>query len=172
MTAALMLEPAQDTARFRAAMASFPSGVTIVTTGVEGRLSGTTVSAFSSLSLSPPLVLVCLARSSRTLGTVIASGRFCVNILGAGQEDLAYAFARSGTEAQAAARFDGVAFDLAPDGSPVLRNCAATLQCRLGERLPGGDHDILIGRPEQIRVDPDLAPLVHGRGRLSHLPPA
>jgi 3-hydroxy-9,10-secoandrosta-1,3,5(10)-triene-9,17-dione monooxygenase reductase component len=170
MTAILSPDAPVDAARFRAAMASFPSGVTVITTCVHGQLHGTTVSAFTSLSLSPPLVLVCLASSSRTLSAVLKSGRFCVNILGAGQEDLAYGFGRSGTEADA--RFNGVAFDQGPDGTPVLRHCVAALQCRLHDHLPGGDHTILIGHPEHIQVDPNLAPLVYGRGRLSHLPPA
>ncbi|WP_307364864.1 flavin reductase family protein [Brevundimonas sp. SORGH_AS_0993] len=168
----MVLSSGVETADFRAALASFPAGVTIITTNVEGRLSGTTVSAFSSLSLTPPLVLACLARTSRTLTAVIESGHFCVNILGAGQEDLAYGFARSGTAAEAASRFEGVAFDLGLAGVPVLRHCAATLQCRLHERVAGGDHDILIGRPEHIASNPSVPPLVHGRGRISHLPPA
>lgn len=167
MTVAMPL--AQDTTDFRAAMASFPAGVTVITTSVEGRHSGTTVSAFSSLSLSPPLILVCLGSTSRTLDAVLKSRQFCVNILGAGQESLAYNFARS--VGQAEARFHDVAFDFSPAGLPVLRGCAATLECRLSERLPGGDHDILIGRPQHIFVDLDRAPLVYGRGRMSHLPP-
>jgi flavin reductase (DIM6/NTAB) family NADH-FMN oxidoreductase RutF len=154
---------AVDPALFRGAMASFPAGVTIITTAVDGRPCGTTVSAFSSLSLDPPLVLVCLARTSRTLEDVRRSGSFCVNILAEGQEALAYAFARAGAND----RFDEADFASGVEGDPVLAGCAATVECRVHETFAGGDHDILVGAPLRISVDPAVAPLVHARGRLS-----
>lgn len=161
---ALDLAPAAvDPALFRGAMASFPAGVTIVTTAVDDQPCGTTVSAFSSLSLDPPLVLVCLAKTSRTLQDVRRTGRFCVNILAEGQEALAYAFAKSGAND----RFDSAAFRPGVVGDPVLAGCAATVECTLQESFAGGDHDILVGRPRHIAVDPSAAPLVHARGRLT-----
>jgi len=165
-TSVLERSPAVDPALFRGAMASFPAGVTIVTTALDGRPCGTTVSAFSSLSLDPPLVLVCLAKTSRTLQDVGVTGRFCVNILAAGQEALAYAFAKSGAND----RFDQTDFVPGLEGDPVLADCAATVECVVHETFAGGDHDILIGRPVRISVDPAAAPLVHTRGRLSAAP--
>lgn len=166
-TSVLERAPAVDPALFRGAMASFPTGVTIITTTVDGKPSGTTVSAFSSLSLDPPLVLVCLARTSRTLQDVARTGRFCVNILAEGQEALAYAFAKSGAND----RFDQTDFTPGVEGDPVLAGCAATVECRVHETFAGGDHDILVGAPIRISVNPTAAPLVHARGRLSAVPP-
>jgi 3-hydroxy-9,10-secoandrosta-1,3,5(10)-triene-9,17-dione monooxygenase reductase component len=163
MSTADVVDTAIDPGQFRGAMASFPAGVTIITTEVEGKPCGTTVSAFSSLSLDPPLVLVCLAKTSRTLQEVRRSGRFCVNILAAGQEDMAYAFAKSGAND----RFDTTDYASGVIGDPVLAGCAATVECSLHESFAGGDHDILVGRPQRIAVDPAAAPLVHARGRLS-----
>lgn len=157
---------AVDPGLFRGAMASFPAGVTIVTTAVDGKPSGTTVSAFSSLSLDPPLVLVCLAKTSRTLQDIARTGRFCVNILAEGQEALAYAFAKSGAND----RFDQTNFAPGLEGDPVLAGCAATVECRIHEIFAGGDHEILVGQPIHISVDPVAPPLVHARGRLSAVP--
>ena len=85
-----------EPADFRKAMGSFAAGVTVVTGCHEGRLVGTTVSAFSSVSMDPPLVMVCLKRDSRTLAALSQTKAFCVNILAQEQGDLAYRFAKSG----------------------------------------------------------------------------
>ncbi len=112
---------------FRKAMGSFAAGVTVVTVCHDGRLVGTTVSAFSSVSMDPPLVMVCLKRDSRTLAALGQAKSFCVNILASDQGDLAYRFAKSGRRRP-----------LRPDRRRVrcLRPSAAGRRGRLGRMRP------------------------------------
>jgi len=151
---------APEPADFRKAMGSFAAGVTVVTTCHEGRLVGTTVSAFSAVSLDPPLVMVCLKRDSRTLAAVGLAGVFCVNILSAEQGDLAHRFARSGADD----RFALTAVEAGACGAPVLVECSAAVECQLHAVHDGGDHEILIGRVVRVAVDEAKAPLVYVRG--------
>ena len=106
-------------------------------------------------------MLVCLDRGSNTLHAVRASDRFCVNVLAAGQEELARRFAtkQSGSE-----KLAGVPHELI-DGVPVLAGSVAWLACELERELDGGDHAILVGRPLETGVDPDAEPLVFYGGR-------
>ncbi|MGW4800687.1 flavin reductase family protein, partial [Nonomuraea sp. NPDC004297] len=106
---------ATDGEVFRTVMAQWPSGVVIVTTGADGRWHGMTASAFSSVSLRPPMVLVCLARGTRTHDLVTEHGTFAVSILGRDQEALGRRFA--GREAD---RFAGARWQSGATGSPVL----------------------------------------------------
>jgi hypothetical protein len=101
---------------FRKAMGSFAAGVTVVTVCHDGRLVGTTVSAFSSVSMDPPLVMVCLKRDSRTLAALGQAKTFCVNILASDQGDLAYRFAKSGADD----RFALTAVEAGVCGAPLL----------------------------------------------------
>ena len=95
------MSAALSTTAFREALAAYPTGVTVITAiGADGRHSGATANAVTSLSLDPPMMLACLDRGSRTLATVGESGRFGVNVLAAGQEDLATGFAGKGPEAE------------------------------------------------------------------------
>ena len=160
MSAALKEIPPPEPADFRKAMGSFAAGVTVVTTCQDGRLVGTTVSAFSALSLDPPLVLVCLKRDSRTLAAVSETGGFCVNILAADQGPMAYAFAKSGCDD----RFALTAVEAGVCGAPVLAGCAAIIECELHAAHDGGDHEILVGRVLRVAVDDSKAPLVYVRG--------
>lgn len=161
MGAALAL-PAPDTALFRKAMGGFAAGVTVVTTALDGRLSGTTVSAFSSLSMDPPLVLACLKRGSRTLAAVQGAGVFCVNILAADQGELAYAFAKSGCDE----RFALAALEPGATAAPVLAGCVAVVECALHAAHDGGDHEILVGRVASVRINESKPPLVYVRGQF------
>lgn len=152
-----------DAAGWRRAMGAFTSGVTIVASTQGGELAGTTVSAFSSLSLDPPLLLACLDRESRTLAMVRRTGLFSANILSAHQEPLARLCAARGTpnRLEAAAWRPGAA-----TGMPVLEGSAATIECRLTQCVDGGDHVILIGEGLAAHVDPEAEPLVYRQGRL------
>ncbi|MBC7669554.1 MAG: flavin reductase family protein [Gemmatimonadaceae bacterium] len=157
---ALQEIPPPELADFRKAMGSFAAGVTVVTTCQDERLVGTTVSAFSALSLNPPLVLVCLKRDSRTLAAVSATEVFCVNILAADQGPLAYAFAKFGCDD----RFALTAVEAGVCGAPVLAGCAAVIECDLHDAHDGGDHVILVGRVLRVMADETKAPLVYVRG--------
>jgi flavin reductase ActVB len=137
-----------DQGLFRQAMGRFPSGVTIVTTVDEhGRQWGFTASAFASLSLQPPRVLVCLNRAANCHESFSSADRFAVNILGAEHEELARHFATKAID-----KFGGRNFQPGDLRLPLLPDAVATLECRTADRLRGGDHTILIGEPVSIRL--------------------
>lgn len=146
-------------------MAGVPTPVSVVTTLEDGVPYGTTVSAFASLSLDPPMVLVSLDHRSGLLAVLRRSGRFGLNVLGEGQADLALAFARKGgTE-----KFTGVPWD-AEGGVPRLPGAVGFLSCEVTDLVTGGDHVIVLGGV--VRGDAvDAAPLTyHGRSYGTHLP--
>ena len=149
-------------AEFRQAMGHFATGVTVVTSiGDDGEPVGTTASAVTSLSLDPPLVLVCFDLGSLTLRAIRGHGAFVVNVLAAPQEHLSTNFARRGL----AAVWDGVRHRPGPTGSPRLDGVLAVLECTVEHSLPGGDHEIVIGRVHDVEVSYDnAAPLLYWRG--------
>lgn len=151
---------APEPADFRKAMGSFAAGVTVVTACHEGRLVGTTVSAFSSVSMDPPLVMVCLKRDSRTLVALSQAKTFCVNILAQEQGDLAYRFAKSGADD----RFALTAVEAGVCGAPLLAGCVTAIECELRDAHDGGDHEILVGRVLRVVTDEIKTPLVYVRG--------
>ncbi|MCQ8835297.1 flavin reductase family protein [Streptomyces malaysiensis] len=137
-----------DPAAFRSALAQFPSGVTIVTTrSDEGTLHGFTASSFASLSLDPPLVLVCLDRRADCFPVFMAAKHFVVNIVTDAHAELAIKFATKGENKFAYGSFE---FDEA--GHPLLSDAAAVIRCELEQAVPGGDHVILIGRVHDART--------------------
>jgi flavin reductase (DIM6/NTAB) family NADH-FMN oxidoreductase RutF len=141
---------------FRELMAGVCAPVTIVTAAADGVPYGTTVSAFASLSLRPPMVTVALDRGCRLLPRVTATGRFGVNVLGSTQDDVALEFARRG----ATDRFAGVEWHL-DHGLPRLAAAPGWLACDLSSVVPGGDHLLLLGTVTQARATA-AAPLVYG----------
>jgi flavin reductase (DIM6/NTAB) family NADH-FMN oxidoreductase RutF len=154
-----------DPLELRRLMSRWATGVAVVTSRGETRPCGATTNAMTSLSLDPLLVLVCLDRTSNTLATLRGSGRFCLNILAAGQDDLARRFA---TKAPGEEKLAGVEHELVA-GVPVLGGVLAWLVCDLEQELDGGDHAILIGRPRESGANPDATPLVFYGGRY-HAP--
>ncbi|MFG1946293.1 flavin reductase [Nonomuraea sp. NPDC048826] len=156
---------------FRAAMAQWPSGVVIVTTGAEGAWHGMTASSFASVSLSPPMVLVCLAHGSRTHRLVAEHGFFAVSVLGKDQIAIGRRFA--GQE-PAEDRFAGAPWIPGATGSPVLADAVAWLDCRVAHAYPGGDHTIFVGEVLRTATPRRVAPvLFHSRawGQLADLLP-
>src|SRR3984957_5684988 len=147
---------------FRQAMGHFATGVTVVTSiDDDGEPVGTTASAVTSLSLDPPLVLVCFDRASVTLQAIRAHGAFVVNVLAAPQQHLSANFARRGL----AAPWDGIRHRPGPTGSPRLDGVLAALECTVENRLPGGDHEIVVGRVRDVETgDESAAPLLYYRG--------
>lgn len=149
---------------FRSALRHFPAGVTIVTTrDGEGRPCGLTASAFTSVSLDPPLVLVCVDHAATAHPAVDAHGWFAVNVLGKSQEHLARRFAVSGSD-----KFAGVAFREGRAGLPILEDVVASLECRVVQRYAGGDHTIFVGQVEGVSVAGG-PPLVYFHGGYHHL---
>ncbi len=133
-----------DPATFRSVLGRFASGVTVVTVrDVQQYDHGMTASAFCSLSLEPPMVLVCIEKSA-SLHAVLATGNtaspFAVNILNSKQEELARRFAEEHPD-----RFDGVGFARGTTGAPILDDCLAVIECEVQSRHAAGDHTIVIG---------------------------
>jgi flavin reductase (DIM6/NTAB) family NADH-FMN oxidoreductase RutF len=134
----------------RDAMSRFPTGVSIVTTrDGAGALYGTTANALTSVSLDPPLLLICLAHTSRTLAALRESLAFGVNLLGAEAEQVARGFARSG----AVEAWDGVEHSAGPSGSPLFAGAHAAIECEVDAIHPAGDHDIVLGRVVHVIVE-------------------
>jgi len=146
-------------------MGCFATGVTIVTTKSDGELYGMTVNSFTSVSLQPPLVLVCLAKDARTTPAVQARGWFAVNILQEGQVELSNRFAQSEED-----RFAGLKFSLDEYGLPILPGCIAHLVCRVYRIDPGGDHIIVLGEVVKAEFQ-EAAPLLFFRGGYAAIVP-
>jgi flavin reductase (DIM6/NTAB) family NADH-FMN oxidoreductase RutF len=142
---------------FRQVMGRFATGVTVVTTAHEGRLAGLTVSSFTSLSLRPTLVLVCIDRRAGSHDAIAAAGRFAVNVLAEGQEYLSRRFASDEAD-----KFTPGTFELSPDGLPLIVGALAQLECTLHSALPGGDHTIYVGELFSARCV-DGRPLLYYR---------
>jgi len=145
-------------------MRSYPTGVTIVAgRDAHGEPYGLTVSSFTSVSLEPPLVLVCIGHSSTWHDRFVAAPGFTVNFLAAGQDALAGRFATDPSEG----RFEEVEWAPGPrSGCPIIEGALACLECEAHEVLPAGDHSILIGRVVGAATS-DRGALVFHRGRLT-----
>jgi flavin reductase (DIM6/NTAB) family NADH-FMN oxidoreductase RutF len=145
---------------FRQALAQYASGVTVVTTYQADQLHGVTVSAFSSVSAEPPLVLICLSNHIHSLQAVQSTGYFAVNILSAAQQTLGLRFAGLLPEF-ASNRFLNQAWTAAPSGSPLLPDTLAWLDCRVWQVVPAGDHTIVIGLVTAADVTPAAPGLIY-----------
>jgi flavin reductase (DIM6/NTAB) family NADH-FMN oxidoreductase RutF len=154
-------------AEFRHAMGHFATGVTVITSvDAAGQPVGTTANAVTSLSLDPPLVLACFDLASVTLSAIRTHGAFVVNVLAEPQQHLSANFARRGLSAA----WDGVRHRRGPTGSPRLEDVLAALECTVEHSLPGGDHEIIVGRVRHVETAPAAAsPLLYYRGSYAQL---
>lgn len=151
--------------QFRDVMGRFASGITVVTTASGGRCHGFTANSFSSVSLDPPLVLVCLAHDAACHDSFVGGNCFAVNILAAGQTELSVRFSTETRD-----RFDGLDWESWVTGAPILGAVLAAIDCRLHAIHDGGDHSILVGRVERLApVAPESAPLLYYRGAYRSL---
>jgi len=146
-----------DDAQFKLAMSHFASGVTVVTTEHEGKKYGMTVASFASLSLHPPLVLVCVEKSVKTHDAIAAAGKFGVSILAQEQTDISSKFASRSDD-----KFAGVDVTSGELGVPLIANALTTLECTLRQTLPGGDHTIYVGEVVDARTREGI-PLLYFR---------
>jgi flavin reductase (DIM6/NTAB) family NADH-FMN oxidoreductase RutF len=137
-----------EKAFFRQVMGRFATGVTVVTTSSEGQLGGLTVNAFCSVSLNPPLVLICVDNKSNTLPLFRASKAFVVNMLTEQQENLSQGFATNSVERYE--HFCYASYHTATTGAPVLDDVLAFIDARIVAEYPGGDHTIFIGQVEAM----------------------
>ena len=160
---------AVDVGAFREAMGSFPTGVTVVTVACDdGDMHGMTVNSFSSVSLDPMLVLVCLNERSPALGLIERAGAFAVNVLSADQKDVSRWFA-SRHRPPGSMMFDGVPFERGITGCPVLLDAASSFDCRLRQTHRAGDHLILLGEVVALLHRPHREPLIFHAGTYKSL---
>ena len=157
--------PAIDPDLFRSVLGRFASGVTVVTgRDPAGRDHGMTVSAFCSVSLDPPLVLVCIDRAATMHDHLVEGAPFVVNVLAGAQEALSRRFAAGDPPD----RFGGVGYHRGALGVAVLDDTLAHLECRVAARHPGGDHTIVVGRVEGAATS-EARPLLYYRSGYASL---
>jgi 3-hydroxy-9,10-secoandrosta-1,3,5(10)-triene-9,17-dione monooxygenase reductase component len=148
-------------------MGEFASGVTVVTAAAGKELAGLTANAFSSVSLLPPMVLVCVGSDTHSGGIIRDAGLFAVYVLAADQEDVARRFAKRGAE-----KFGASDWDSGPSGVPLLRRYLSRFVCRLEAAHEGGDHLIFVGGVESLDICQNATvPLTYFQGRLGALRP-
>ncbi len=153
-----------DKAEFRRALGHFAAGVTVVTSKFDdGQLGGITVTAFTSLSLEPPLVLICIDKRARIHDRLQLGGNFAVNMLAEDQELVSRRFAQSKDDP-----FHELGYRDGVGGAPLIDGAIATVECRIVELLPGGDHTIVIGEVEASQVR-EARPLLYFRGGYAQL---
>jgi len=137
---------------FRRAMAHFATGVTVITVDYEGEVQGMTANAFTSVSLDPMLVLVCVDHKARTHAHLHAKKRFGINVLSDQQRAIAEHYARVDRDPELAEKDAGARFDRTQHGTPVLHGALAYLECRLKNAQDAGDHTIFIAEVEDVVV--------------------
>lgn len=154
-----------DAGAFRRALGCFVTGVTVVTTRApHGDPYGFTANSFTSVSLDPPLVLVCVGREVENLDVYLRCSRFAINVLGDSQRAISDRFATEHPD-----RFAGVRWREGVHGLPVLDGCIASLECATWRRIEAGDHTILMGRVLECE-DSNSRPLAYWRGRYWSFP--
>ena len=151
-------------AEFRRAMGCFATGVTIITLDDGGQVHGMTANAFASVSLDPPLVLVCVDHKAQTHAHMHAKKRFGVNVLAENQRAISEYYARSRSVPRWNLRKRGASFERTPHGTPFLHGALAYLECRLDTAQDAGDHTIFIAEVEDVVVR-EGNPLLFFRGK-------
>lgn len=155
--------PELDPQDFRDVIGHFASGVTVITAAVDGQRLGTTASAVSSLSLEPPMVLICMNRTSTTGQAITRSRAFAINILTEEQGDLAQHFASKDPD-----KFESVDASTGPFGQPLLADALATIECEVAEEVAGGTHTVFLAEVRSA-TSRDGAPLAYFRGQFGRL---
>jgi 3-hydroxy-9,10-secoandrosta-1,3,5(10)-triene-9,17-dione monooxygenase reductase component len=145
---------------FRRVLGQFLTGVAVISAMDGEEPVGLTVGSFFSVSLAPPLVGFCVARSSKTWPVIRRSGRFCVNVLAADQEGVCRSFARTGAD-----KFQGVGWTLSDGGSPQLDDVIAWIDCDIEVVYDAGDHEICVGHVRGLGNPRLSVPLPFFRGR-------
>ena len=150
-----------DPLLYRKVLGHFPTGVTVVAGLSGGRPVGLAIGSFFSISLDPPLVGFCVARSSSTWPLIAEDGRFGVSVLAEDQHETSGRFAGKHED-----KFEGISWDPSPvTGSPLIRGAVAHIDCELYETHPGGDHEIVEGLVRHLEVHrAEVGPLLFVRG--------
>lgn len=158
-----------DPASFRSAMGSFLTGVAVMTTQVDGRPHGMTANAVASVSLDPPLVLVCVDEQATMAARVQEAGVFALNFLAEDQRALSNRFADP-ARGDGAVEFEGVEYTSAVTGCPVLAGTTAMVDCQVTSITPAGDHLVVLGQVVALDTGAE-APLAYYRGRYGSYAP-
>lgn len=154
-----------DSRTFRKALGCFATGINVVTTKAgDGAPLGVTISAFSSVSLEPPIVLFCLDKRNANVESFQSAGHFAVNILRDTQKEVSIRFASRSED-----KWQGVEYDTWDSGVPILRGCLAVLECSALTQHDGGDHLIFLGRVDRLNVAEAGQPLLYFRGAYAEL---
>jgi 3-hydroxy-9,10-secoandrosta-1,3,5(10)-triene-9,17-dione monooxygenase reductase component len=157
--------PAIDSARFRQVLGHFPTGVTVITAAAPDGPAGLAVGSFFSVSLDPPLVAFCAAKSSTSYPKVAEAGHFVVNVLSEDQEDISRVFATKGTD-----KFASIGWRHAPGtGAPVINDVLAWIGCDIQDVHEAGDHWIVVGLVHEMEIGHEGGPLVFFRGGYGRL---
>ena len=160
-----MVESSVDSMVMRQTMGRFATGVAVVTTEEDGRPHGMTVNSLTSVSLDPPLLLVCLTNGARSARAVAAAGRFAVNILSARQREIALRFAQRGED-----HFAGLELEYGEHRIPVVPRALAHLDCDVDRIIDAGDHTVVLGAVRNV-CSRDGEPLGFYGGRFSDVVP-
>ncbi|PID20260.1 oxidoreductase [Sporosarcina sp. P3] len=154
-----------DSREFRNTLGNFATGVTVITTTTDkGEKIGLTANAFSSVSLDPPLVLVCIDKKSSSLQTLKKDIPFAINILQKEQEEECWRFAKRADD-----KFVGASYTLSEDRVPLLNGNLATIECNVAEVIEGGDHYIVTGYVKNASYDATAEPLLFFRGKIEQI---
>ena len=141
---------------FRKVFGQLPTGVVVVTgRSLDDELVGVTIGSFASISLDPPLAGFFIGRASRSWSLMAARGKFCANVLAASQTELCWRFAKdatAGTDGSDGSRFDGLEVGVSANGSPVLPDVVATIDCDVHAVHSFGDHDLVVGSVTALRT--------------------
>lgn len=141
------------------ALSHLASGVSIVTYSNEKEKGGITVTSFTSLSIEPPLVLVCIHQKATSHDKIVNAKHFAINLLDRDQEDLSNQFATPTVDKNAL--IEKIGFLNQNSSAPLLKNCLANIECELVNHFPGGDHSIFIGKPVSVFSDNSKKPLLY-----------
>lgn len=155
----MIMDPLDQRA-YRSALGRYASGLTVITCRTGERLAGMTCQAFSSVSLDPPLISVCLRTGTATAAAIEDAGSFCVNVLADDQAGLSDRFGRPHPD-----RWLGLAWTPSRAGHPQLPGCLLWLDCTVSARVPAGDHELLVAAVDGLRLgDPAAGPLLYFGG--------
>lgn len=146
----------------RAAMSCFATGIAVVTCRTSKGIFGFTANSFQSVSLSPPIVSFCIARTAWSVSAFEEAAGYGISVLASHQEELAQRFARRGED-----KWKGVSFADGHSGAPVLHGALATFECTPCRQIEAGDHFIFLGRVGRVNQRSDAPPLVFFRGQMS-----
>ena len=161
-TSTIAIEPS----RFREALGHYASGITVITTQIDGELAGFTCQSFHSVSMSPPLVSFNVMAGSASYPKIRQAGRFAVNILSAGQAGISSQFARRGAD-----KWHDIAWHASPLGNPIIENSLHWLDCTIHAEHAAGDHLIVIGEVRALSAPQAevIEPLLYFKGQYRQI---